>query len=154
MSGYRKKWLAKNRAEGYSLRFIEYALKNLPEQTYIIFTFDWSEQCFVQFGNDYGEIFLDLPFWETNSYKDQEKNILKLLRKKGFVRRYWKRFRGKNGNYVFYNQPVAGNRGKVLKIEFGRDFKKATEVALAIVEKAFYLQYPRLTSYQSDRFSS
>jgi len=46
-----------------SLNFVSYALKHLPNCSFIVFSFDSSENYFVQFGNMGGNIVLDVPFW-------------------------------------------------------------------------------------------
>jgi hypothetical protein len=120
-----------------SSEFIEYALKNLPNRSFIVFTFGTKDEIFVQFMKSGGKIYLDIPMWITNKFYDSKKVILELLKKSGIK-----------------SSSVSGvNEGKDktgIIVCFGIHNIKATEVAVLICKEIYGINEPCVFKYVTD----
>jgi hypothetical protein len=132
--------------------FIWYALKHLPNNSYIIFYFDNSKDHFVQFCKLGGSIVLDLPLWPDNPYYEQEKNLLQFLRDMHFQRIY-----SKPDSRVFQQDRfdiIRHSKGKkFIRANFGKIYIRAAVGALLIGETIFGIDNPDVSHYESGRLS-
>ena len=131
--------------------FIRFALRFLPQGSFIVFCFDKKTDQFVQLENSREEIVMNIPIWNTNAYYGKDSEILKVLKSQNLVRQYSKNeyFRPKTNSFALL--PDWNEHNKQIKVNFGDDYIKASQVAFEIAEKVFKRSNPNLHKYVSDR---
>jgi hypothetical protein len=149
----RLRWAWTRRADTKkSQEFIKYALRNLPNNSFIVFSFDRQSDVFVQLGNMGGNIVMDLPIWTTNAYYGKAEKIVRLLKSQKLTRQYSKNESFKPKTKSFALLPDWNVHNKQIKVNFGDDYGKAAEIAVLIAEKVFQIKNPILRKYTSARF--
>jgi hypothetical protein len=134
----------------YNRYFIYNALRHLPPDFFIIFSFDQLGKSFVQFANIKGKIILDIPCWDTNPYFGKGKKILNMLDEIHFRRCYMKNLQTELETSCCAVIPVGKNR-KDIRANFGYIYISAAVFALQIAETIFKRKRPHVTGYYSQK---
>ena len=119
-----------------SFEFIKYALKHLPNGSFVIFDFDTTDEKFVQFANIGGEITLDIPVWYTNKFYNRKAELNKILSDSGV----------KNSSITEIKE---NEENFDLKVSFGNHHTKAAKVAILICKKIFDINEPCVFEYKT-----
>jgi hypothetical protein len=140
----------KSKSSDQSKDFMYYALCHLPEDSFIIFSFDDAGEYFIQFANMNGNIVLDIPFLPTNHYYKQEKKIINLLQSMHLemvgskpkdslsnVNKFWINKKDKNC--------------KTIRASFGKFHIWAGVTAVLIIEEIFKIKEPPLFHFETAR---
>jgi hypothetical protein len=121
-----------------SFKFIKYALRNLPNGSFVIFTFGRDDDIFVQFMKAGDKIYLDIPMWITNKFFDSKKVIMELLKESGIK-----------------NSSVSGvDEGKDktgINVCFGKHNVKAARVTVSICKEIYGINEPCVFKYDTSR---
>ena len=129
--------------------FITNALYFLPGSCFVIFYFDEERQCFVQFMNVGGYLFLDFPFSSAGLFYDKEEELTKLFESQRFTRVSRKNFSASKKN-TFITMKDNYDM-KVLRASFRDDYLKAAELTLLIAKKIFNIKNPAVNFYESHK---
>lgn len=121
-----------------STDFMRFALRYLPNGSFIIFHFDENGNEFIQFSKNGPKIILDLPIWETNIFFNKRKDLIEILKKSDI----------KKG--AIYNLRHGRNKTE-LRVDFGNHNAIASEVAMEICKEIFGLREPDLVKYETHR---
>ena len=138
-----------NKSLDQSKDFMYYALCHLPEDSFIVFSFDEAGEYFIQFANMNGSLVLDIPILSTNHYYGQEKKIIKLLQSMhlkrvesklndplSFVNKYWIMRQNKKN-------------AKSIRASFGKFHVWAGVTAVLIIEEIFKIKTPLLYHFET-----
>ena len=130
--------------------FIYYALRHLPNESFIIFEFDSAEDRFVQFFNTSRNICIDIPIYPGNIYYTKENELIDLLRSMHITRRYSKKKPpglGKDRFDILHQ----GEDQKSIRVNFGRIYIGAADATLLIAQEIFGIKEPSLVGYKTDK---
>jgi len=133
---FRLKWWWKNRNN--SPDFMRFALRYLPNRSFISFGFDENRNKFIQFMKNGTSIILDIPIWETNDFFNRRNDILEILKKSGIRKGAITNLRD-------------GRNKTELRVDFGNHNAIASEVAMGICKEIFGLREPDLVEYETHR---
>ncbi len=116
--------------------FIKFALKHLPNRSFVIFIFDDYRNVGVQFMRSGVDIYLIVPAWKENEYERKSKELSKLIKKSNI------------------EESAIGRRnfgkGKIdVSINFHENYTKAANFAILIIKELFNLQDPVLFEYET-----
>lgn len=129
--------------------FVHNALRNLPEGSFIVFSFDEEADSFVQLANMGGSIVMDIPLWATNNYFGRDEEVVKLLRSMHFVRSSRKSTRlFKKDHFDIISDD---QNHEEIRASFGGIFTKAANATLRIAEEIFGINTPTITYYVTDK---
>lgn len=147
----RHKWTKKEYSDrNVSKDFVRYALRFLPDGFFIIFSFDLHNELFVQYAKLNGNIVVDFPLWNGNSYYGEDKELISLLRSIQLTRKYWKNRVPKLKPYTFVNIREGKNK-KEIRASFGKNYINAAKASLLIAEKIFNIKTPGVFRYESGK---
>jgi hypothetical protein len=118
--------------------FIKFALKHLPNGSFVIFFFDDYRKIAVQFGRSGPDIHLVTPVWEGNEYEGKRKELSKLIKKSRIEKS------------AIYRKTYGKNKIDV-GINFHGNCTKAANFAVLVTKELFNLQDPMLFEYESHR---
>jgi hypothetical protein len=121
-----------------STGFMKFALRYLPNQSYIIFFFDETVNEFIQFTKNGTKIILDIPIWETNVFFNKRNDLMEILKKSGIKKDAITNLRD-------------GRNKTELRVNFGNHNAIASEVATEICREIFGLREPGIISYETHR---
>jgi hypothetical protein len=130
----KRQWDMRRNSSG----FMGFALRHLPNQSYIIFFFNESGDEFIQFMKNGTRIVLNVPIWETNVFFNKKKDLMEILKKSGIKK-------GATSNLK------QGKSKTDLKVDFGNHNVIASKVAMAICEEIFGLKVTDLVNYETHR---
>lgn len=115
---------------------MKYALKHLPNGSFVIFYFDETGDKFIQFMKSGIRIVLDIPIWETNMFYDRKKDLMEILKKSGIEKSAIHNLRqGKSKSYI--------------NVDFGNNNVIASDVATKICSDIFGVKKPNLVCYET-----
>lgn len=119
--------------------FLKYALKHLPNGSFVIFDFDTNRKKFIQFANFGGKTIMNIPIWITNEFYNQKPGLQKLLSDSGI----------KTSVITFEKY----GKDKIdMKVDFGNHYGKASEVAVLICKKIYGINEPCIFNYETHNF--
>lgn len=121
-----------------SADFMGFALRRLPNQSYIIFFFNETGDEFIQFMKNGTSIILNVPVWETNIFFNKKKDLMEILKKSGIKKDAIDNLR-------------QGKSKTDLKVDFKNHNVIASKVAVAICKEIFGLREPTLVNYETHR---
>ena len=116
--------------------FMKFALKHLPNGSFIVFHFDETGNEFMQFMKSGTRIISDIPIWETNVFFNKKKDLMEILKKFGI----------KKGAIYNIRQ---GKSNVDLRVDFGNHNAVACGVAIKICEDIFGIKEPNLVNYET-----
>ncbi len=119
-----------------STDFMKFALRCLPNQSYLIFFFDETGNEFIQFSKNGIKIILDIPIWETNIFFNKKNDLMEILKKSGIKK-------------SAINNLRYGRNKTELRVDFGNHNAIASEVATEICKEIFGLREPNLVKYET-----
>lgn len=116
--------------------FLKYALRYLPNGSFVIFDFDTTDEKFVQFANIGGDIVMNIPVWFTNEFYNRKLELKKILSDSGIKK-------------ASITEEKYGKEKIDLKVSFGNHFTKAAEVAILICKEIFNINEPCVFDYKT-----
>jgi len=119
-----------------SFDFLKYALKHLPNGSFVIFDFDTTDQKFVQFANLGGNILMNIPVWFTNEFYNRKLELKNILSDSGIKK-------------ASITEEKYGKDKLDIKVSFGNHHIKAAEVALLICKEIFGINEPCVFDYKT-----
>ena len=125
---------------GLSFEFMKYALKHLPNGSFVIFDFDTTNEKFVQFANFGGNIVMYIPVWTTNRFYSRKADLKKILFDSGI----------KN---AAINERRLDKDKFNLEISFGRRYKKAADSAILICKEIYGIIGPCVFDYKTQNLA-
>lgn len=130
---WRKNIYLKNR---FSFEFVKYALKQLPNGSFVIFDFDASGVKFVQFANLGEKITLDIPIWITNEFFNHEADLKKIFTNLGIKKASIRKIR-------------IGKEKYDINVSFENHYTKAAKIAFLICNEIYSINEPCVFDYKT-----
>lgn len=118
--------------------FMKYALRYLPNGSFIIFSFNNNGDEFVQFMKAGTSIILDIPVWGTNLFYGKKKELSEIFQKAGIKKRS-------------IHTLKQGRGGSGLRVDFGNHNAKASGVATEICQEIYGIKEPAVIRYETHR---
>ena len=123
-----------------SFEFIRYALKHLPNGSFVIFDFDTTDEKFVQFANIGRGIIMNIPVWFTNKFYNRKLDLKKILSDSGIKR-------------ASISEEKYGKEKLDIKVSFGNHHVKAAEVAISICKEIYGIYQPCVFDYKTSNLA-
>lgn len=132
------------------VELIKKLLAALLDGTYIIFYVQPNEETyFVQFGNEKGNIFLDLPVYGNNILAGKEREVLELLKKNGF-----KKYKESEEEFKTYTITKRKNGDKIIQIHIAKDYALGVKLTKQVCSKLYGIPNPQLYRLEFDIFQA
>lgn len=119
-----------------SFSFVKYALKHLPNGSFVIFDFDTTDDKFVQFANIGGNIIMNIPVWFTNEFYNRKLDLKKILSDSGIKK-------------TSITEEKYGKEKFDIKVSFGNHYVKAAKVTVLICKEIFNINEPCVFDYKT-----
>jgi hypothetical protein len=117
---------------------MKFALRHLPNGSFIIFDFGETGNEFIQFMKNGTSIITDIPIWETNVFFNKKNDLMEILKKSGIKKDAITNLRD-------------GRNKTELRVDFGNHNVIASKVVEEICKEIFGINEPSLVNYETHR---